>query len=123
MRHNQYGIGIYKIFALIFMLALIFILALPQFFDLQKREKTEQCIRNMKEVKAAVEQYMRDRDEIFTGNTGDLIRTKYLRIADEECPEGTVGDKYLISVDPETRKVTITCANVNDYPDHVLPED
>ena len=123
MKQNQHGIGIYKIFAIIFMLALVFILALPQFYDLNKKEKTEQCINNMKEVKAAAEQYMRDRNELFTGNTGDLIRTKYLKIANEECPEGSVGDKYFISVDPETRKVTVICANQNDYPDHVLPDE
>ncbi len=121
MRLNENGLSIYKVLALIFMLGLIFILALPQFFDLHQKEKTELCLFNMKEVKLAAEQYMRERNEVFTGTVDDLIRTKYLRIAESECPEGTVGDKYLISVDPETLEVTITCANVADYPDHVLP--
>ncbi|MCK9330798.1 MAG: hypothetical protein PHY08_12145 [Candidatus Cloacimonetes bacterium] len=121
MRLNEKGFSIYKILALIFMLALIFILALPQFFDLNQKERTEMCISNMKDVKAAAEQYQRERNEVFTGTVDDLIRTKYLRIAESECPEGSVGDKYHISVDEETLEVTITCPNHSEFPDHVLP--
>jgi len=120
MSFNRYGIGIYWVLTVIFFIGLVFILALPMFFDLDKKEKTEQCISNMNNVKSAVEQYMHDRNEIFTGTTADLVRTNYLRSAFDECPEGQIGDKYSISVDPETREVTVRCQNVAEFVDHTL---
>jgi competence protein ComGC len=89
-------------------------------FDMQKMQKTERCIANMKEVKLAVEQYMRDRDELFTGNTADLNRTGYLKTAFERCPEGAAGDKYTIKVEPETRTIFVFCNNTAEHPDHIL---
>jgi len=120
MRLDNYGIGIYWVLTIIFFIVLVFILALPGFFDLDRKENAEQCIRNMDAIKSAVAQYMDDRNEIFTGNTTDLVRTNYLRTANEECPEGSVGDKYQITVDPETREITVQCLNVAQFPDHTL---
>ncbi|MCL2064534.1 MAG: hypothetical protein FWG98_09205 [Candidatus Cloacimonetes bacterium] len=117
MKMNQYGFSVYKVLALIFFLGLVFVLALPQFFDLQSREKTEECINNMQEVRAAAEQYMRDREQLFVGTVDDLTRTRYLRTAHIICP---YQGKYSVSVDPETSHVSVECFNVADYPDHVL---
>jgi len=117
---NQFGKGIYKVFALLFFLGLVFILALPQFFDLRTREKTEECINNMKEVKAAAEQYMRDRDHLFTGTVDDLTRTRYLKTAHIQCPEQ---GKYTIMVDAETLEVTVVCNNIGRFPDHTLTSE
>ena len=121
MRLNENGFGIYKIIAIVFFVAMCFVLALPTFFNLDAREKTETCLNNMREVRAAAEQYMRDRNTVFTGTTADLVRTRYLRTAYEECPEGRAGSKYRIIVDPETRVVTVQCLHVEQFPDHVLP--
>ena len=121
MRLNEQGIGVYKILAVIFVLALVFVLSLPKFYDMQAQEKTERCIHNMREVKAAVERYMSARDEVFTGTVSDLTRQRLIeKVAFEECPEGRAGDKYQIIVEPEDRVVTVRCINVNDFPDHVL---
>ena len=117
---DKRGIGVYRVLSIIFILALIFVLALPSFFDMHKKEKAETCVRNMKEVKSAVERYMYDRDEVFTGNTDDLKRTRYIEGAIDECPQGRVGDKYHLSVDRETRDVKVRCQNVGEYHDHVL---
>lgn len=121
MKTNQKGVSVYRIVSIIFLLALIAVLSLPKFFDLNKKQKSEDCIRNMKEIKAAVESYMTDRNEAFSGNTGDLVRLKYLKTAYEECPEGSVGDKYIISVNKETREINVKCPNEANNKDHVLP--
>jgi len=117
---NERGIGIYKVLIVVFFIGLCFILALPLFFNLDERKNTEQCIHNMKEVRTAVEQYMRDREVVFTETTADLVRTRYLRAAYEECPEGPTGNKYFISVCPETLEITVRCLMVEQFPDHVL---
>ena len=117
---NKHGIGIYKVLIVVFFVGLCFILALPLFFNLDARKNTEKCINNMREVRLAVEQYMRDREVLFSGTTADLVRTRYLRAAFEECPEGSAGNKYFISVDPNTREITIRCLMVEKFPDHVL---
>ena len=125
---NQSGIGIYKILIVVFLVALIGILALPQLFDLDKKEKAESCIANMRDIVSATEKYMRDRDEIFNGTSADLIRTRYIEFPTDECPSGPAGSKYGISVDSETGKVTVTCANYfkhsseakNKFSDHKL---
>ena len=117
MKKLLMGLNFYRIFAFILFLGLIFILALPGKYDLRSREKTEECIANMREVVAATEQYMRDRDYVFSGTVDDLTRTRYLKTANIICPEQ---GKYAISVDPETRKVTVTCFNVATHPSHTL---
>jgi competence protein ComGC len=124
MKINQTGIGIYKILIVVFLLALIFILALPQVFDLNKRQNTETCIKQMKEIKFHVDKYMRDNNQLFTGTVDDLQRSNYITLVSEtECPAGAIGDKYKIVVDPETRKIEVTCANEAEYPDHVLIDE
>ena len=120
MKLNENGFGIYKIIAIVFFIGLCFILALPMFFNLDEREKTEACLNNMKEVRSAVQQYMDQRNEAFTGNTDDLVRTGFLRTAFTACPSGNAGDKYEIIVDPATRAITIRCLNVRKFPSHVL---
>ena len=117
MKLNTYGFSVYKVLAIIFFLGLIFVLALPQFYDLRTREKAEECINNMKEVKAAAEQYMRDRDTIFTGTVDDLTRTRYLKTAHIQCPDQ---GRYTVIVNPETMQVSVECNNVATLPDHVL---
>jgi len=123
MLANQTGIGIYKILIVIFVAGLIFILTLPQVFNLNRREKTEKCISNMQEIKDQIKKYMRDRNELFTGTTNDLIRTRYITVVEEECPEGPAGSKYSITVDRKTRIIRIYCPNEKKFDDHVLVLD
>ncbi|MCL1827191.1 MAG: hypothetical protein FWG20_04020 [Candidatus Cloacimonetes bacterium] len=125
---NQLGSAIYKVLIGVFLVALVGILALPQLFDLNKKEKAESCISNMRDIVTATEKYMRDRDEIFVGTSADLVRTRYIEFPTDECPSGPAGSKYNISVDTETYKVTVTCSNYfkhskehkNKFHDHSL---
>ncbi len=130
MRRNEHGISVYTILSILFFAVLIFVLALPMTFDLNKKQKTEECIRNMKEVKKAISAYMIDRNQAFKGSTSDLVRYKYLKTSYEECPEGNINDKYFVSgegtmVDGtfEPGKITVKCPNEEQFKDHTLPQD
>ena len=114
-------INIYKIISLVALVVLFFILILPQKFNVNRKQKTEQCIKNMSEIHNGIKQYMNEREEDFDGSTRDLLRMNYLKKT-YECPEKAVGDKYYMHGDFETGEVTITCPNQAEFEDHVLPE-
>ena len=115
-------ISIYKIISILAILILFFILILPTKYNVNKKQKTDECIRNMKTLYDAVELYLNDRQENFSGTAQDLYRMKYLKKAAFECPENGVGDKYFMEGNLETGEIKITCSHVDKFPDHVLPE-
>ena len=100
MIRNERGFSIYKVITVLSFLVLVFVLALPQFFNLEKKEKTEQCVTNMENIYRAVQQYMFERNEEFNvsrkQDTSDLKRTGYLPSV-LECPEKGPGDNYIIT--------------------------
>ncbi|MCD4829754.1 MAG: hypothetical protein K8R90_10040 [Candidatus Cloacimonetes bacterium] len=99
MIRNERGFSIYKVITILSFLVLVFVLALPQFFNLEKKEKTEQCVSNMENIYRAVQQYMFERNEEFNvsrkQDTSDLKRTGFLSSV-LECPEKGPGDNYVI---------------------------
>jgi len=113
-------ISIYKIISVVAFILLVVILVLPTKFNVNKKQKTDDCIRYMKIIYAGIDDYMHERQENFTGTAQDLKRTGYLK-ASYECPETGVGDKYVMSGNFETGEIIVTCANVLEFPDHVLP--
>jgi len=115
-------ISIYKIISVLAILVLFFILILPTKYNVNKKQKADECIRNMKTLYDAVDAYMNERKVDFTGTAQDLYRMKYVKKAAFECPENGVGDKYLIEGNYETGEIIITCPHVDKFPDHVLPE-
>ncbi len=121
MYRNSKGISIYLIISIVGILVLGFILILPQVMDVQRKENTEQCLKNMREIENAISRYMNEREESFFGDTTDLYRTGYLRRTVYVCPEGTPESRYNISGDFETGEITVTCPHVDEYPDHILP--
>ena len=114
-------VSIYKIISIIAFLLLVFILILPQKFNINKKQKAEECIRNMKTIHDAIELFMQERQIDFNGTAQDLFRMGYLKKT-FECPEKSVGDKYFMEADFETGEITVTCPNVDEFPDHKLPE-
>ncbi len=145
MIRDNGGFSIYKVISIVSFLAMIFVLALPQFFDLEAKEKSNQCVKNMEQIYFAVQRYMIERNLEFNADgsedTADLKRMGYLD-GILECPEKSAGDKYIIeglwteegkNMDPEDRKylpeeekkalitITVKCPWESEYPDHVLP--
>lgn len=120
MLNNTKGLSIYMIISIVGVLILAFILILPQVLDIQRKENTEECIKNMREIEGAILRYMNERGESFVGDTTDLHRTGYLKRPLYVCPEGTPESRYYADGDYETRKVTVTCPLEDEYPDHVL---
>ncbi len=121
MLSNTKGISVYTIITIVGVLILAFILLLPQVLDIQRREKTEECIKNMTEIETAIRRYMTEREENFIGDTTDLHRTGYLRRPLYVCPEGTPESQYYTEGNFETGEIIVICPLVDEYPDHVLP--
>ncbi len=123
MLRNQKGFSIYGIISIVAFLVLIFILALPSMFNLNRRENTDICIKQQEQLYKAIKQYMIDRQTDFTGDAVELKRTGYLR-STFECPENGVGDKYQMNGKYNNGEVEIhiSCPNHDEFPDHVIPE-
>lgn len=114
-------INAYKIISLIALIVLLFILILPQTYNVNKKQKAEECIRNMKTIYEAIERYMVEREENFTGTAQDLMRMNYLKKT-FECPENGVGDKYFMHGDFNSGEIIVKCPHEEKFPDHKLPE-
>jgi len=114
-------LNIYKIISFVALVVLFFILILPQTYNVNKKQKTEQCIKNMTVIHKAIQTYMLEREEDFDGTARDLMRMNYLKTT-YECPENGVGDKYYMHGDYDTGEIVVTCPHVDKFKDHVLPE-
>ncbi|MCF7912279.1 MAG: hypothetical protein K9M99_07115 [Candidatus Cloacimonetes bacterium] len=109
--------SIYRLISILAFIALVFILALPNFFDINKKQETEECIKNMRVVYGAAEEFLRTEQKDFSGTSSDLERMGYLSKS-YECPSEAPGDKYHVKVDAETGKITVRCINeMNSSPD------
>ncbi|MDN5353341.1 MAG: hypothetical protein PWQ09_97 [Candidatus Cloacimonadota bacterium] len=113
--------NIYKLISIVAFLVLIFILALPSFFNINEKKNTEECIKNMKIIYKAVERYMEERNLDFNGTQRDLRRTGYLKKT-YVCPSGRPDDKYYIEGNHETSEIIVRCPLEEELPDHKLPE-
>ncbi len=113
--------NIYKIISLVAIVVLFFILILPQTYNVNKKQKSEQCIKNMTTIYKAIQSYMIEREESFEGTARDLMRMNYLKTT-FECPENGVGDKYYMHGDYETGEIVVVCPHHEKFQDHVLPE-
>lgn len=114
-------LNIYKIISFVALVVLFFILILPQTYNVNKKQKTEQCIKNMTTIHKAIQSYMTEREGNFEGTVRDLMRMNYLKTT-YECPENGVGDKYFMKGNYETNEIIVTCPHANKFTDHVLPE-
>ena len=113
--------NIYKVISIVAFVVLIFILALPQFYNIDKKKNTEECIKNMKILYKAVGRYMQERQLDFKGTQRDLRRTGYLKKS-YVCPSGRPDDKYFIEGNHETGQVIVKCPLEEELPNHKLPE-
>lgn len=121
MKRNDSGFSIYLVVSIVFFLVLVFVLALPQKFDLNAKENTDTCIKNMKSIKHAMTEYIKEYPQDKNPTLDDLVKLKKIKQSENECPTGNVGDKYIITIDPKTQEVTVKCPNEAEFKDHVLP--
>lgn len=140
MLRNQSGISVYTVLSIILFVALVFILAVPNFYNLDKEKNVEDCINNMKQIWVATTDYMRDTNADFTGDITLLTKTpkvndpknKYLQNMNY-CPETSrqkseylVYGKYVAEqIGTEVKHnygVIVICPNLAKYHKHILPK-
>ena len=138
MLRNQNGISVYTVLSIILFIVLVFILALPNFFNLDKEKNLEDCINNMKQIWVATTDYMRDTNADFNGDLSLLIKTPkkddpkntYLS-SNLYCPETSHQKKeYLVygkyvaeQIGTEIKHnygIIILCPNLAQYPKHII---
>ena len=145
---NERGFSVYTIISVLLLFALIFILALPNFFNLDKAKNEEDCINNMKLIWVAASDYMKDNQTSFNGDL-NLLKTSYKKSAagmDKgeavsknhylekifECPENRgskeqyiVFSKFLVEDIQGTKKLNygtiVVCPNLARLPKHFIP--
>ncbi len=149
MSLNERGFSVYTIISIILFLLLVFILALPSFFNLDKTQNEEDCINNMKLIWVASQDYMKDNLTSFNGDLNLLQNTyKKVEAATEggrapsrsrylskslQCPENraskedyTVFSIFLLEDIQGTQKLNygtiVACPNTARYPRHFIPK-
>ena len=115
MLRNNKGFSIFTVISILAFLALIFILVLPQLFNVKEREMQELRLEHISKIKSAIEEYMADRHQSFSGDLVELVRTGYLRHA-YESPFNGLGDKYVASGDFDTGEVLVKDPNEDEFP-------
>jgi len=140
MLRNQNGISVYTVLSIILFAALIFVLAIPNFYNLDKEQNEEDCINNMKEIWVATTDYLRDTNADFSGDLNILRTTRkamdnrsYYLGSSSYCPETSrqkleykVYGKYVADAIGDEIKhnygVIVYCPNLDNYPKHFLPK-
>jgi len=140
MLRNQNGISVYTVLSIILFAALIFVLAIPNFYNLGKEQNVEDCINHMKEIWVATTDYLRDTNADFSGDLNILRTTRkamdnrsYYLGSSSYCPETSrqkieyvVFGKYVAeTIGTEVKHnygVIVYCPNLDQYPKHFLPK-
>ena len=141
MLRNQNGISVYTVLSVILFVALVFILAIPNFYNLDKNKNVDDCLNNMKTIWVGTTDYMKDQKADFNGDLSVLRRTKkasdpkvtYLQ-TETYCPETArqkdsyiVYGKYIADKTGTEIKtnvgVIIYCPNLGTFPKHYIPKN
>jgi hypothetical protein len=138
MLPNQRGISVYTVLSIILFAALVFILALPYMYNLDKDKNVDDCTTYMKNIWVAVTDYMADTKQDFNGDLEVLRNTRKPGIAKSTylpekkfCPESQgqkqeyiVFGKYMSEmVGTEVKAntgVLVFCPNLAGYPKHFV---
>lgn len=134
---NQRGISVYTVLSIILFAALVFILALPYMYNLDKDKNVDDCTTYMKNIWVAVTDYMTDTKQDFNGDLNMLRNTRkpgkkaYYLAETRFCPESQgqkqeyiVYGKYLEEMVGTELKantgVLVFCPNLEAYPKHFV---
>ncbi|HOV17010.1 MAG TPA: hypothetical protein PLF50_05915 [Candidatus Cloacimonadota bacterium] len=146
---NERGFSIYTIISIILFIVLVFVLALPSFFNLDKTKNEDDCMNNMKLIWVAANEYMKDHLTSFNGDLRILqseykksaaggksglgqVRAHYLEKI-YKCPENNGSDddyivfsKFFLEDVQGTQKLNygtiVLCPNLAHYPKHMIPK-
>lgn len=138
---NQKGISVYWILSAILFIGLIFILALPNFYNLDTEKNIDTCTTNMKSIWVAATDYVRDFSTDFGGDLDVLRNTRkkqdpknsYLATI-TYCPEiqrdkknyivyGKYVEERLESGElKQNTGVIVICPDLEKHPKHFLPK-
>lgn len=140
MLRNQKGISVYTVISIVLFIGLIFVLAIPNFYNLDKEQNIEDCTNNMKEIWVAATDYLKDTHADFDGDP-EILRTTH-KVHDpgsyylgkrNYCPETArqktnyvVYGKYVSEQIGDEIKhnygVIVYCPNLASYPKHFIPK-
>lgn len=140
MLRNQKGISVYTVISIILFVGLIVVLAIPNFFNLDKEQNITDCTNNMKEIWVATTDYLKDTNADFDGDL-EILRTthkaqdpnSYYLGKRSYCPETSrqkhdylVYGKYVSEkIGDETKHnygVIVYCPNLGTFPKHFIPK-
>jgi len=141
MLRNQRGISVYTVLSVILFIALIVVLALPNFYNLDKQKNIDDCTNNMKAIWVAATDFVRDTGKDFGGDLNILRNSakkedpkKSYLDAITHCPEGQgekkdyiVFGKYVQETLPsgeikQNTGVIVVCPELGGFPKHFLPK-
>ncbi|MDZ4182187.1 MAG: hypothetical protein U1B83_04860 [Candidatus Cloacimonadaceae bacterium] len=138
MLRNQKGISVYAILSVILFAALIFVLALPYFYNLDKDKNVDDCTTNMKSIWVAATDFVRDNRSDFGGDLNVLRNTpkasdpKSTYLAElTYCPEthrekngyivfGKYEEEMINEEVKQNTGVIVICPNLENFPKHFL---
>lgn len=140
MLRNQKGISVYTVISIILFIGLIVVLAIPNFYNLDKEQNIEDCTNNMKEIWVAATDYLKDTHADFEGDL-EILRTtqkahdpnSYYLGKRNYCPETArqknnyiVYGKYVSEEIGDEIKhnygVIVYCPNLGTFPKHFIPK-
>jgi competence protein ComGC len=139
MLRNQKGISVYTVLSVILFIALILLLALPNFYNLDKQKNIDDCTNHMKAIWVAATDYVRDTGKDYGGDLSILRSTRkkedpkkvYLDTK-SFCPESQrdkkdyiVFGKFVQETLPsgeikQNTGVIVVCPELDKYPKHYI---